>query len=132
MKLEVVPEMTATCARDLTDRIKTAANDLEEMLWSAHKGKAWKSLGYASWQAYCATEFQFSKQHSYRLLNSAKVKNTLRESHQLVTPQSEGQVRVLATLEPEQQSAAWKQAVEIANGKQPTAKQGCRIGRQRH
>ena len=123
MKLEAPPEMTATCARDLTNRIKTAAEDLAELLFSAHQGKAWKALGYGSWKEYCATEFQMSKQRSYQLLHFVEIKNSLAKSQPGLTPTSEKQTRALARLEPEQQPVAWEAAVEIANGKQPTARQ---------
>ena len=123
MKLEVPSEMTAASARDLTDRIKTAADNLAEILYQAHEGKAWKALGYQSWQAYCTAEFQFSKQRSYQLLHFVEIKRSLDTSQPGLTPISEKQVRSLAKLKPEQQSAAWKQAVEMANGEQPTTKQ---------
>ena len=114
-------EMTRSCARDLTDRIKVAAQDLAEMLHRAHEGRAWEALGYASWKEYCTAEFQMSARHSYRLLDFAQIKSVL--SDQLVTPESESQVRPLTQLEPDQQPAAWERAVEIADGEQPTAMQ---------
>jgi len=114
-------EMTKSCARDLTDRIKTAVDDLADMLYRAHEGRAWAALGYESWKAYCKTEFQMSKQHSYRLLDFVEIRHAI--GHQLVTPQTESQVRALVPLEPEQQPVAWARAVEIAGGEQPTAKQ---------
>jgi len=114
-------EMTESCARDLTNRIKHAGEDLSDMLWRAHQGKAWKALGYDSWKQYCETEFRMSKQHSYRLLDFVEIRNVI--GHQLVTPQIESQVRPLTQLEPEQQPAAWERAVEIAEGEQPTSRQ---------
>jgi hypothetical protein len=116
-------EMTKSCARDLTDRIKAAVDDVADMLHRAHEGRAWAALGYESWKAYCETEFQMSKQHSYRLLDFVEVRNVIVASHPGVTPTSEKPVRVLTRLEPHQQPVVWARAVEIADGEQPTAKQ---------
>jgi hypothetical protein len=91
------------------------------MLHRAHKERAWAALGYASWKAYCEAEFQMSERHSYRLLEFVEVKRVLTD--QLVSPNSESQIRALVTLEPQQQSEAWCRAVTIADGEQPTAKQ---------
>jgi hypothetical protein len=116
-------EMTKSCARDLTDRIKAAVDDVAELLWRAYEGKAWMALHYGSWKEYCEKEFQFSKQHAYRLLDFVETKNLLAGSHQLVTPERESQTRPLAKLEPEEKAEAWARAVDDAGGKQPTAQQ---------
>ena len=121
IEADVAIEMTATCARDLTDRIKVASEDMAEMLWRAHQGRAWAVLGYASWKEYCETEFQMSRRHAYRLLDFVEVKHVL--SDQLVTPETESQTRPLARVPKEKQPRAWECAVEIADGGQPTAKQ---------
>jgi hypothetical protein len=116
-------ELSSTAARELTNRIKAATDDLYEMLWRAHQGKAWAALGYTSWKNYCETEFRMSARHSYRLLDFVEVRNVIREGDPRVTPSSEKQVRPLAQLDREEQPAAWTCAVEIADGKQPTGKQ---------
>jgi hypothetical protein len=131
--------MTKSCARDLTDRIKKAADDLAEMLWRAYQGKAWAALGYSSWKEYCDAEFQMTERHSYRLLDFVEIKtivsgsksieatdqlDSVSNTDQLLTPTHESQTRALKSLDaPEQKIEAWKSAVEGANGKQPTAKQ---------
>jgi hypothetical protein len=111
-------------ARDLTDRIKTAVNDLAELLWSAHEGKAWKSLGYSSWQTYCNVEFRLSKQRAFQLMHFVEIRQTITAKSQPgLTPQNEKQTRPLARIEPEQQPVVWEAAVELANGQQPTSRQ---------
>jgi hypothetical protein len=92
------------------------------MLHRAHEGRAWKALGYVSRKEYCETEFQMTKQRSYQLLSFVEIKNSLGESQPGLTPLvSEKQIRPLAKLQPEQQVAAWKDAVEIAGGERPTS-----------
>ncbi|MFC8077513.1 hypothetical protein ACFUN8_18500 [Streptomyces sp. NPDC057307] len=44
-------------ARELTERIKTAVEDLWAMIQEAYTSRAWLALGYESWDAYCGTEF---------------------------------------------------------------------------
>lgn len=67
-------------ARDLTDRIKRATDQLWELLLEAWEGEAYKHLGYKSWSAYIDGEFDFSRQQSYYLLNQGKVTKALREA----------------------------------------------------
>ena len=66
-------EITKAQARKLTDRIKSAADELWSLLLEAHEGKAWKSLGYTTWDAYIAAEFDMGRSQSYRLLDQARV-----------------------------------------------------------
>ena len=63
-----------------------------------------------------------TKQRSYQLLSFVEIKNSLGESQPGLTPPvSEKQIRPLTKLQPEQQVAAWKDAVEIAGGERPTS-----------
>jgi hypothetical protein len=77
-------EMTESCARDLTDRIKTAVDDVAEMLYRAHEGRAWAALGYESWKAYCETEFRNRSEDTARKANEP---NT-RDIHRALRPTS--------------------------------------------
>jgi hypothetical protein len=67
-------------ARQLTDEIKAAADNLWELLTEAWNAKAYASLGYKSWRAYIEAEFDFSRQYSYRLINQGQVIKQLREA----------------------------------------------------
>jgi phage terminase small subunit len=116
-------EMTKSCARDLTDRIKAAVDDVSELLWRAHEGRAWHALGYESWKQYCETEFQISKPRSYQLLDFVEIKREIKESTKVDSPQNESQTRALKSVPTEKRAEAWKRAVEIADGGQPSAKQ---------
>lgn len=60
-------------ARQLTDRIRQAADDLWALLLEAHEGRAWAALGYPTWEAYVRTEFDMGRQYSYRLLDQGRV-----------------------------------------------------------
>ena len=64
--------LTENQARELTERIKTTATRLWELLAEAHEGQAWQALGYESWKAYIQAEFDMSARHSYRLLDSMR------------------------------------------------------------
>lgn len=66
-------EITKAQARKLTDRIKTAADQLWSLLLEAHEGKAWKALGYKSWSEYVGSEFDMGRAHAYRLLDQGRV-----------------------------------------------------------
>jgi hypothetical protein len=65
------PELDEDGAREITDRIRTTSNVLYLLVKRAHAGKAYKALGYTSFESYVNTEFNFSKVYAYRLLNQA-------------------------------------------------------------
>lgn len=71
-------EPSVAYARDLTERIKRSTESLYELLLEAWQSQAYKHLGYRSWNAYIDGEFDFNRQHSYFLINQAKVTNALR------------------------------------------------------
>ena len=57
---EIVDEhgdLTATEARDLTDRIRQTLTISHDLITAACLGRAWAALGYDSWDAYCTGEF---------------------------------------------------------------------------
>lgn len=60
-------------ATAITQRIRKAVDDLYVWVDEAHKRKAWKPLGYATWEAYVRAEFDMSARHSYRLIDYAEV-----------------------------------------------------------
>lgn len=67
-------------AEHLTDRIRSAAEELWQLLLEAHDCRAWAALGYPSWSAYISTEFDFSRSYAYRLLDQGRVIQGLREA----------------------------------------------------
>lgn len=75
-----IAEISKAQARKLTDRIKTAADDLWALLLEAHEGKAWRALGYATWEAYIGAEFDMSRRQSYNLLDQCRVVRAIEEA----------------------------------------------------
>lgn len=73
-------QLTEVEARQLTDDIKETAEQLWKLLLRAYEGKAWKVLGYVSWEAYVKTEFDMGRSHSYRILDQGKVILALQEA----------------------------------------------------
>lgn len=65
------PELNENEAREITERIKNTTNVLYLLVKRAHAGKAYKALGYTSFESYIKEEFNFSKVYAYRLLNQA-------------------------------------------------------------
>jgi hypothetical protein len=60
-------------ARELTERIKSAADEICVLLLEAHERRAWVALGYATWEQYVKSEFELSRRRSYELLIRARV-----------------------------------------------------------
>ena len=69
-------------------------------------------LGYETFEAYCKSRWDFSRQRAYQLMESVTVKNNL--STPVDIQITEYQIRPLSKLEPAQQREAWQKAVETA------------------
>jgi hypothetical protein len=69
----IVPELSESEARQLTEKIKEAAEKLWSLLYDAHEGRAWSALGYETWTEYVRVEFNMSKQRSFQILDQARV-----------------------------------------------------------
>lgn len=54
-------DISASYARDLTDRIKTGMEVIWDLIKEAYQSRAWTVLGYASWDDYCTREFGASR-----------------------------------------------------------------------
>lgn len=48
-------------ARTLTDRIKVAVEGTWQLIREAYTSRAWAALGYETWDAYCAAEFDTAR-----------------------------------------------------------------------
>lgn len=66
-------DLSKADAKKLTQKIKTAVDDLWSLLVQAHEGRAWKALGHATWQAYVEAEFGMSKRRADQLLEKSEV-----------------------------------------------------------
>lgn len=81
--MHVEPKKLATSdlskadAQALTDRIRAAVDGLGSLVERAYDQKAWKAMGYATWEAYVGKEFGFTRQRSYQLLDQGKVAKEL-------------------------------------------------------
>lgn len=71
------PAVTRDLDRDeaqrITDEIRNHATAAWMLLMRAHQGRAWKALGYETWAAYVAAEFDMSRSRSYQVLDQARV-----------------------------------------------------------
>lgn len=66
-------ELTKAEAQTLTDRIRDSIDKTYELVLTAYERKAWKALGYKTWEAYVQTEFDMSRRRSYQLLDQGRV-----------------------------------------------------------
>lgn len=60
--------MTMDEARSITETIKSTMTATYLLVVQAHEGKAYKALGYDTWESYVNQEFDFSVSRSYQLL----------------------------------------------------------------
>lgn len=119
----VILSMTIDEAQAWRARVGSAANGLRVLLHEGHERDAWMALGYSNWTECVkslAEEFGLSERRMWQLQAANEVEG-------LLNPGSVGEIpekhlRPLAPLAPEQQRAAWQQAVDTApNGKMTAA-----------
>lgn len=67
---------------------------------------------YPSFAAYCKSRWGFSRQHAYRLIESAEIKEQVSPMGDTVA--NERQLRPLAAVPAEERAEVWQQAVETA------------------
>lgn len=58
---EIVADITADEARQITDQIKVAVEGAWHLIKRAYETRAWAALGYSSWDDYCTREFGTSR-----------------------------------------------------------------------
>ncbi|MHA6686361.1 hypothetical protein [Mesorhizobium sp. A556] len=73
MKNVTPAELSKAEAKKLTQKIKTAVDELWPLFTKAHEGKAWKALGYLTWEAYVKAEFGMGRSRAYQLLDKGEV-----------------------------------------------------------
>lgn len=73
-------ELTKAEAKALTDRIRHHIDAAWADITRAYEGKAWKPLGYASWEAYVKAEFDMSRRRSYQLIDQGRVIGAIAEA----------------------------------------------------
>jgi len=93
-------------------------------LLAIRDGKKYRHAGYTTFEDYCQQRWQMSKQHGGRLMSAATIVADLKmEPMGSISPESERQVRPLGAVKPDERAQVWAEAVEAADGGQPTAKQ---------
>jgi hypothetical protein len=68
---EVIVLMDKAAALKITAEIKSWSATLWLKIEEAHRGQAWRALGYESWAAYLDAEFDISRSRGYQLVNHA-------------------------------------------------------------
>jgi hypothetical protein len=116
-----LPILDEAEARTLTDEVKTDAAALWSKLLRLYEGGAHTTLGYSSWAAYCAAEFDMGKSHAYRILDAARVVDAVPQLGTAPEAVAREMVPVLRD-DPDAIEAVWVEAVE-EHGPKPTAAQ---------
>ena len=79
-------------------------------------------IEYDTFEDYCREKWKMSDRRARQLMDASSVVETIGKSGTIV-PKCESQIRPITKLEPEQRFAAWNDAVEKTDGKQPTSRQ---------
>ena len=113
--------LTAEAARELTEEVKQDAAALWAKLLKLYEGGAHTALGYASWADYCGAEFDMGKSHAYRVLDAARVVETVPQLGNASESVARELVPVLRE-DPQHLEEVWGEVLE-EHGPEPTAKQ---------
>ena len=138
-----VEELSETEERDrlhLKRRVERAFFEAGRALAELRDRRLYRST-HSTFEEYCKDRFGFERRHPYRLIEAAGVVDnlikmcpnwthfeieddpaTVHSDQRQILPTSEGQVRPMTKLKPEEQQEVWQQAVEVAGGKVPTGR----------
>ncbi|MBW4458481.1 MAG: hypothetical protein KME55_41185 [Nostoc indistinguendum CM1-VF10] len=136
-----ISELTEQEQRDrlqLERRVERAFFEAGKALAELRDRRLYRST-HSTFEEYCKDRFGFERRHPYRLIEAAGVVDnlikmcpnwtqieddpaTVHSDQVQILPTSEGQVRPMTKLEPQQQQEVWQQAVELAGGKVPTGR----------
>ncbi|MCL6753816.1 hypothetical protein KBT16_23705 [Nostoc sp. CCCryo 231-06] len=138
-----VPELTEQEQSDrlhLERKVERAFFEAGKALAELRDRRLYRST-HSTFEEYCKDRFGFERRHPYRLIEAAGVVDNLikmcpnwtqneieddpapvHSDQRQILPTSEGQVRPMTKLEPQEQQEVWQRAVEVAGGKVPTGR----------
>lgn len=130
----VVPmgPLTAEDARTLTDEVKQDAHALWTKLLRLFEGDAHKALGYRTWGQYYEAEFGGSAKEGNRMLAAGRVLESLEPADfrgegspgsPLLNERAARELQPLLRRGADAVRDAYEEAVELAGGEKPTARQ---------
>lgn len=109
-------------------KTKKSAWDFIEALSTIRAQRLFRET-YENFEAYCQEVHGFGRNYANKLIAAAEVRNAIKlitqsatennKGTQVPLPETETQVREIATLPPEKQPEAWAKSVEASGGKQP-------------
>lgn len=92
-------------------------------LLAIRDGKKYRHAGYATFEDYCQRRWSISRRRGYHLTAAAETVAGMSTNVHIPQPTREAQVRPLRAVDPAERAEVWAEAVESADGGQPTAKQ---------
>lgn len=122
-------DMTREEAETVTQQIKENFDSLGNMLLAARDRKAYKSLGYRSFESYCQSEFGKSSSTAYQAIEDAKIRSQLEarisenygEEVTLKFPSSHLKpLKAVEDLDDKLKVIEYAQKLATAEGKKPT------------
>ncbi len=126
------PITTVEALEELSEDEKRERYDLELLVERAfyEAGVALRELRdkrlyrstHRTFEEYYRERFGFRRSHSYQMIDAAGVVENLSAIGGQILPTNERQVRPLTRLEPAQQLAVWREAVEQAGGRLPSGR----------
>lgn len=108
--------------RVIADGLRTFV-EVGRALAKIRDGKLYQGEGFKSFEAYCRERWEMSRPRAYSLIEAATVTENVSHARQIPPPANPRQASELAKLkDPDEQAAAWQEAVATAPEGKVTAK----------
>lgn len=112
----------AELERVISDGLRTFV-EVGRALAKIRDGKLYQGEGFKSFEAYCRERWEMSRPRAYELIGAAQVTEKLSGIPDIPAPKNAEQAKPLTAIkDPEQQAAAWQEAVATAPEGKVTAK----------
>lgn len=137
VRFEILEELTLDEQRErhrLELKVQRAFYEAGTGLRDLRDKRLYRST-HKTFEDYCFDRFGFARRRPYQLIEAVSVVDNLCTNSSQngndenlctnctqILPTNEGQVRPLTKLHPEEQRAAWQQAIDLADGKVPTGR----------
>lgn len=120
-KAPAIKSMNKAEATAITERIRKHIDAAWADITRAYEGKAWKPLGYASWEAYVRAEFDMSRRRSYQLIDQGRVIQAIADATgENVQRVAQISARDVAAVKDKLPEVKEEIASRVSNGQAPT------------
>lgn len=106
-------------AQALTDRIRNAVENISQLVSEARDRRAWKALGYKTWEEYVKAEFGMGRSYSYRVADHGHFLAVIAEAAGELSPMGDIPERATREIKENLPAVAAEIKERVAAGEEP-------------